>query len=110
MATTVQKQVLIKARALIADRNHWTRSFFACTEAGQPVAWYASSAAKWCAMGAIYRAAYDLAGDRDEAARIGTKVAKSISPLWLCSGLMMMNDARGHAAILASFDKALAAA
>ena len=110
MSTTVKKQVLINARALIADPNHWTRSFFACTEAGQPVSWYASSAAKWCAMGAIYRGAYELVGDRDEAARIGTKVAKSISPLWLCSGLMMMNDARGHAAILARFDKALAAA
>ena len=65
MSTTVKKQVLINARALIADPNHWTRSFFACTEAGQPVSWYASSAAKWCAMGAIYRGAYELVGDRD---------------------------------------------
>jgi len=110
MATTIRKQVLINARARIADPNHWTRSFLACTEAGHPAAWYDPSAAKWCAMGAIYCGAYELAGDRDEAARIATKVAKSISPFGLCSGLMIMNDARGHAAILARIDEALAAA
>ena len=110
MSATVQKQVLMKARALLADPNHWTRSFLACTDAGHPAAWYDPSAAKWYAMGAIYRGAYELVGDRDEAARIGTKVAKSISPLRLCAGLMIMNDARGHAAILARFDRALTAA
>ena len=41
MSTTVKKVVLVNAPALIADPNHWTRSFLACTEAGQPVAWYA---------------------------------------------------------------------
>jgi len=62
-------------------------------------------------MGAIYRGAYELVGERDQATSIGTKVAKSISPLWLCQGwLMIMNDAPGHAAILARFDRALAAA
>jgi hypothetical protein len=110
MSTTIEKQVLINARALIADPAHWTRSFLACNAAGHPVAWYAPTAAKWCAMGAIYRGAYELVGDRDQATSIGTKVAKSFSPLWLCQGLMIMNDARGHAAILARFDGALAAA
>jgi len=110
MSATVQKQVLMNARALIADPNHWTRRLLACTETGHPAAWYEPSAAKWCAMGAIYRGAYELVGDRDEAARVGTKVARSISPLRLCGGLMIMNDARGHAAILARFDRALAAA
>ena len=110
MSTTVKKQMLINARALIADPNHWTRSFLACNAAGHPVHWCDPSATKWCALGAIYRGAYELVGDRDEAARIATKVAKSISPLWLCQGLMIMNDTRGHAAILARFDRAMAAA
>ena len=110
MTTTVQKQVLINARALIADPAHWTRSFLACNATGHPVAWYDPAAAKWCAMGAIYRGASELVGDPDEATRIGKGVAKSVSPLWLCGGLMIVNDARGHAVILARFDKALAAA
>jgi hypothetical protein len=110
MTTTVRKQVLMNARALIADPAHWTRSLLACNVAGDPVHWCDHSATRWCAMGAIYRGAYEIVGNRNEAARIGTKVAKSISPLWLCQGLMIMNDARGHAAILARFDRALAAA
>ena len=110
MTTTVQKQVLVNARALIADPAHWTRSVLARNVAGHPIHWCDTSATAWCAMGAIYRGAYELVGDRDQATSIGTKVAKSISPLWLCQVLMIMNDARGHAAILARFDRALAAA
>jgi hypothetical protein len=110
MTTTVQKQVLIKARALIADPAHWTRSLLACNPAGHPVAWYDPSAAKWCAMGAIYRGAYELVGDPDQGTRIGKEVAKCVSAFWFCGGLMTVNDVRGHAAILARFDRPLAAA
>jgi len=109
MTTTVQKQVLINARALIADPAHWTRRTLACTAAGQPVAWYDHSATKWCATGAIYRGAYDLVGDPNEAARIGHLVVKSVSPRrWL--PVTSINDVLGHAAVLAAFDKALEAA
>jgi len=66
MTVTVQKQVLITARALIADPEHWTRSV------------------QWCAMGAIYRAAYDLVGDANEATRIGKEVAQSVALFWFC--------------------------
>jgi len=37
MTTTVQKQVLINARALIGDRARWTRCTFACTASGHHV-------------------------------------------------------------------------
>ena len=111
MTTTVQKQVLINARALIADPAQWTRGTLACTANGRTVEWHAQSATKWCAMGAIYRAAYDLVGDPKEAMRIGNKVAKSIRPnRWIRGGLPVINDVRGHAAMLAVFDKALQAA
>jgi hypothetical protein len=107
MTTTVQKQVLINARALIADRARWTRCAFACTASGHDVVWYDQSAIKWCAMGALYRAAYDLVGDPKEATRIGNEVAKSVClRRWLRS-LSILNDWRGHAAVLAVFDKAL---
>jgi hypothetical protein len=111
MTTTVQKQVLINARALIADPAHWTRSVLACTAAGNAVAWPDPSAAKWCAMGAIYRAAYDLVGDQKQAVRIGNDLANSIRPgRWLRGGLPLINDVRGHTVVLAVFDKALQAA
>ena len=110
MTTTVQKQVLINARALIADPAHWTRGELACTAEGQSVAWYDPSAARWCAQGAIYRAACDLVADQKEATRIGNEVAKSIyGRRWHFVSLAIINDRQGHAAVLAAFDKALAA-
>ena len=111
MTTTVQKQVLINARGLIADPARWTSRTLVRTTDGSPVDWYDHSATKWCAQGAIYRAAYDLIGDPREATRIGDKVAKTVCRTrWFCDGLPAINDARGHAAVLAVFDKALAAA
>ena len=111
MTTTVQKQVLINARTLIADPAHWTTGTLACTATGHQVQWHDRSATKWCAMGAIYRAAYDLVGDPKEATRIGNVVAQRVCPSrWLRAGLPAINDARGHAAVLAVFDKALQAA
>ncbi len=108
MTTTVQKQVLINARALIADPAHWTRGTLACTANGRRVEWHDQSATKWCAMGAIYRAAYDLVGNPQEATRIGNEVAKNVSPTrWFRGGLPAINDMRGHAAVLKVFDKAL---
>ena len=110
MTTTVQKQVLINARALIADPAHWTSCTLARAADDHVVDWYDPSATKWCAQGAIYRAAYDLVGDQNEATRIGNEVAKNIyRPRWLFANLPNINDRHGHAAVLAVFDKALAA-
>ena len=112
MSTTVQKQVLINARALIADRAHWTRGMLASTSNGRLVDWHDRSAAKWCGLGALYRAAYDLVANREEAIRIGDQLAESMCPpRWLRGGLPAKNDGRdGHTAVLGLFDKALAAA
>ena len=111
MTTTVQKQVLINARALIADPAHWTSRSLARTADGHHVDWYDHSATKWCAVGAIYRAAYDLVGDKRKAKRIGDEVAKSVCPTrWFRGGLPSINDVGGHTAVLAVFDQTLAAA
>jgi hypothetical protein len=44
MTTTVQKQVLINARALIADPAHWTSCTLARTADDHVVDWYDRSA------------------------------------------------------------------
>ena len=108
MTTTVQKQILINARALIADPAHWRQGMLASAADGGQVDPCIPSATKWCAVGAIHRAAYDLVGDRDQAARIARDVAKGICPKrWFLGGVEAINDFRGHAAVLAVFDKAL---
>jgi hypothetical protein len=113
MTRTVQTQVLINARALIAEPAHWTRATLARTADDRRVGWDDPSASKWCALGAIYRAGHDLLGDVDEATRIGKEVAQSICPpgsSLLREDLATVNDRRGHAAVLGVFDKALEAA
>jgi hypothetical protein len=112
MTTTIQRQVLINARALIAEPSHWTTGTLACNAEGHPVAWHDGSARKWCAQGAIYRAAYDLIADQNKALRLGNEVVRRICSSWWLSGtkLPAINDMKGHAAVLAAFDKALQAA
>jgi hypothetical protein len=80
MARTLGKQVLISARTLIADPARWTTGALARDTDGSQVEWNGQSASKWSAIGAIYRAAYDLIADAKEAERIGNDIAKSFCP------------------------------
>ena len=110
MSTNIQKLVLIRAKTLIADPQHWTRDTLARSRQGVDVSWADRSAARWCAMGAIYRAAYDLLGDANKAARVGNDVVRSIIPpgeSQLRGYLATLNDHGGHAAVIEAFDRAL---
>ena len=112
MSTTIQKLVLINARTLIADPQHWTRSTLARSREGEEVSWADRSANQWCAMGAIYRAAYDLLGDANKSARVGNDVVRGIIPpgvSQLRGYLATLNDRGGHAAVIGAFDRALSA-
>ena len=104
MTGTVGHRVLLGARALIASPQRWTRRVLASTEDGRPLMWHDREAGRWCAVGAILRAAYDLVGDKDLAARIADEVIGTL-PL----GLSAINDGKGHNAVLAVFDRSLAA-
>jgi hypothetical protein len=109
MAATIQKQILIGARALIANPTHWTQGTLARTAREQPVAWHKRTANKWCALGALYRAGYDVLGDKGKAMHIAGEITDSIYPRrYLRSALPTLNDCQGHAAVLAAFDRAMA--
>jgi len=110
MSTTIQKLVLINARGLIANPQHWTRGTLARSREGEEVSWVDKSAHRWCAMGAIYRAAYDLLGDANKAATVGNDVVRSTAPVGvsqLRGYLATLNDHGGHAAVIGAFDRAL---
>ena len=87
MSTTIHGQVLINARALIADPARWTTGSLARNAQDAQVDWEDSSARKWCAQGAIYRAAYDLIGDRKKAVRIGNEVVAEHLSTSVASGI-----------------------
>ena len=107
MATTMHKHVLIRARTLIADRGSWTRRAAARTAQDHRVAWNDASARKWCAVGAIRRAALELVQDTAKAELIADKVAKFVRRgRWLPS-LIVINDLSTHRHVLAVFDRAI---
>jgi hypothetical protein len=106
MTATARKKLLLNARALIADPAHWTRGVLACTGNGRPVMWHDREACRWCALGAIQRAASDLLGDEKQSMRVADEVINS----WFPRNLSAVNDTQGHAAVLELFDKALATA
>jgi hypothetical protein len=108
MATTIQKQVLCNARALIADPARWTMWMLASTASGRPAAWHDASARRWCAVGAIHRAAFDLVGSKGQAVCIAVEVINSMHPhSWARRSLPALNDSQGHAAVIELFDRAL---
>lgn len=82
--------VLVKARNLIADPDHWGRG----RELGD-------DPAKHCAGLAIGRV-----GDGDLAAVAATEAIREAAP---CASVPFWNDASTHAEVLAAFDRAIAA-
>lgn len=52
--------VLVRARALIADERHWSRGAFARSMANIPVRPHSFFACRFCAIGALKRAACEL--------------------------------------------------
>jgi hypothetical protein len=88
-------QIVERARALIADEEHWCRGELARDARGMGVCPITDSAVKRCGLGAAYeitaghRAAYDLA--------VG-----AVQPLYGTATLVKVNDIRGHAAACAA--------
>jgi hypothetical protein len=95
--------VLARARALIADERRWCRRSFARGWGGIPVSAKSTIAQRFCALGAIMRAAHEL-GLPAENARTALE--------WQTGRpIQDWNDdpARRHAEIVAKFDGATAA-
>ena len=104
MALTLHHQVLRTARALIAEPTRWTRGVLGRAASGRPVMWHDGEACRWCALGAIHRAAYDLVGDKERAEAIADEAIAAC----FAGNLSWINDNNGHATVLNLFDDALA--
>src|SRR5262245_17139109 len=102
MAKSLQHQILARAREIIFDKKHWTQSAYARDRYGHTTSAIAASATRFCAIGAISRAYFDL-------------TAKSPDDEWddfpvsaRCLGrLEDASEDKGHAALLKAFDKLL---
>jgi hypothetical protein len=99
-------QIVEGARALIADEQHWCRRNLGEDGNGISVSPTSASAVKWCGLGAVIVAAYQLTHDFDAADQLGHE---ALSPRYRAATLMQINDISGHAAVLALFDEVIAA-
>jgi hypothetical protein len=98
-------RTLRAARKLIADPQRWTQGTEARNAGGSPTDVYSENAVRWCASGAIFRAAPN--GDAGaDALRQASEVA------WRTYDLALpdVNDQFGHEAVLRVLDRAIAAA
>ena len=107
MASHAKVRILERARTLIAEERHWCRGDLALDAGGQPVSPMDSSAKRRCALGALVAAAYEITSDPDLAHRLATT---AVRPLAGATSLTHINDSKGHAAVLALFNLALAEA
>ena len=67
MARPLQIEIVERARALIADGQHWCRGDLARDINGEEVSPTAPSAVKRCGLGAVIAAAHELTHDLDAA-------------------------------------------
>jgi hypothetical protein len=106
MSRPLKIQIVERARALIADEEHWCRRNLANNVNGVPTSPTSQRAVKWCGLGAVIAAAYQLTNDHDAAHRLGHD---ALRPRYGPATIIHVNDARGHAAVLALFDEVIAA-
>jgi hypothetical protein len=105
MSPSDEIAVIRRAREIISDPVKWTQGSFARDKYGNTIEPISPYACRWCALGAIARAAKDLdVRPGDGAAAVDRLYDISDGMRTVVS----INDNAGHAAILALFDKALA--
>ena len=106
MSKPLKLQIVELARRLIADEQHWCRRHLAVDKDGIVVSPMSPRAVKRCALGAVIAAAYQLTHNYDVAHSLGHQV---LGPIVRPATLMRLNDTSGHSAVLALFDRVIAA-
>lgn len=105
MSRPLKLQIVERARALIEDERHWCRNDLARDATGQSVDPTSQAAVKRCGLGALITAAYQITNDHRQAHELAVK---ALRPLYGNTTVIKVNDIRGHSAVLALLDEALA--
>jgi len=111
MTKTLQHQIIGRALELIADPAHWSTGAWARTSAGHACGWNNPAAARFCASGALQRAAFELA-QFSTPSLLAVDAEKYILEANSARSfdLPSINDMDGHASTVEMFKKALASA
>jgi len=100
MAKSLKFQIIERARKLIQDESQWCRGYLAVDAHGDSADPIGREAVRRCALGALIAATYQLTNNRSW----GYELALSaLRPICGSNTVVLVNDHRGHAAILALF-------
>ena len=105
MSQPLERQIVERARALVAAPQTWTQGEFARNAGGEPVSWRSPEAVQFCLWGALNRAAYEMTGDRYGSVGLADRAAAALRRG--VPSLSRANDRGTHADVLALFDKYL---
>jgi hypothetical protein len=106
MSKSLHVKLIERAHSLIEEEQHWCRGELARDASGNPVCPTDIRAERRCALGALIAAAYEITHDSARAHDLAIGAVKS---LCATATLVNVNDVRGHAAVLALLDEAIAA-
>src|ERR1700730_8805882 len=106
MAKPLQQQIIARALDIISDESKWTRGSLARLADGTACACLDPRAVRFCAVGALNRAAGELLGDNGfYHATEGEHLVHEANGELHC--LPSINDADGRAVVIAMFKVAL---
>ena len=109
MAKTLQHQIIEGALHLIAEEEHWTRCSMARNEGGDPCSVWDPAAVRFCAVGALWRAAFELTESLESFQLVETIAKRVVDINSRTDCLQTLNDVEGHAAVVHLLQVALEA-
>jgi hypothetical protein len=108
MAKTLQHQIIEGALDILSEEKHWTRCSMARNSEGYPCSVWDPAAVRFCAVGAMWRAAFELTGDLDVFPVVEQTALQVVMSNGRADALQTLNDLEGHAAVVQMFRTALA--
>jgi hypothetical protein len=102
MAKSLQHQIVSRALQLVSDNRTWTQNAIARTATDDPCSFMHPKAVKFCAIGALHRAVFELTGALDF--KLAHAAVREVSNYL---ELPYINDVRGREAVVQLFSKAL---
>jgi hypothetical protein len=107
MAKPLQHQIIARALEIVSDEAHWTRVSLARTAEGRSCACFDPLAARFCAVGALLRAAGEWLGGDGFARALEAEKFVLAANNRSDECMQRINDIEGREVIVAMFKVAL---
>ena len=107
MAKPLHDQIIIRALAIIEDGSRWTQGALARLSNGVECPCFDARAERFCAAGALYRAACELSGANSWLLAQEAEQRVLMRNGWRHMSLTNVNDIQGHECVVAMFRKAV---